>query len=130
MLEVLSRICEGRGEIDDLTLLEDLGETLQVASSCALGRTAANPVLSTLRYFRREYESHIVEKRCAAGICRSLTEFYIDPAICNGCGLCKNNCPVNAITGEKKEPHNIVREICIRCGDCFNRCNFDAVKVK
>lgn len=130
MLEILTRICEGRGEKDDLAMLEDLGETLQAASSCALGKTAPNPVLSTLRYFRSEYESHINDKRCAAGVCRSLTEFYVDPELCNGCGLCEKNCPVQAIKGGKKEPHNITQEICIRCGDCYNRCNFQAVKVK
>ncbi|MEQ8176593.1 MAG: NADH-ubiquinone oxidoreductase-F iron-sulfur binding region domain-containing protein, partial [Syntrophomonadaceae bacterium] len=130
MLEILTRVCEGRGEAGDLALLEDLGETLQAASSCALGKTAPNPVLSTLRYFREEYESHIKEHRCTAGVCRSLTEFYVDPQKCNGCSLCEKNCPVNAISGEKKEPHVINQELCIRCGDCFNRCNFQAVLVK
>lgn len=130
MLEVISRICEGRGEEDDLVMLEDLGETLQLASSCALGKTAPNPVLSTLKYFREEYESHIRQHRCAAGVCRSLTEFYVDPEKCNGCGLCEKNCPVNAILGEMKQPHTIKQDVCIRCGDCFNRCNSQAVKVK
>jgi len=130
MLEIVTGICEGRGDSSDLSLLEELGETLQVASSCALGKTAPNPVLSTLRYFREEYESHIREHRCPAGVCRSLTEFYVDPELCNGCGLCVKNCPAGAISGEKKEPHVIEQEICIRCGDCFNRCNFQAVKVK
>lgn len=130
MLEILTRICEGRGQEDDLVMLEDLGETLQLASSCALGKTAPNPVLSTLKYFGEEYESHIREHRCAAGVCRSLTEFYVDPEKCNGCGLCEKNCPVNAINGEKKEPHIINQETCIRCGDCYNRCNFQAIKVK
>jgi NADH-quinone oxidoreductase subunit F len=129
MLEILTRICEGHGKMEDLDLLEDLSETLKAASSCALGKTATNPVLSTLRYFRPEYISHIHEKRCAAGVCRSLTTFDIIPEICTGCGLCEKNCPVQAIRGEKKEPHTISQELCIRCGDCFNRCNFGAIKV-
>jgi len=130
MLEILTRICEGKGEAADLDMLEDLGKTLEIASLCALGKTAPNPVLSTLRYFRSEYETHIRDHRCPAGVCRSLTEFYVDPEICNGCGLCTKNCPVNAISGEKKEPHLISQELCIRCGECFNRCNFMAIKVK
>ena len=130
MLEMLTRICEGRGLLEDLELLEELGETLQIASSCALGKTATFPVLSTIRYFRDEYLHHIVDHRCPAGVCRSLTEFYIDPEICNGCTLCAKNCPVDAIQGEKKEPHHIIQEACIRCGDCYERCNFSAITVK
>jgi len=130
LLEILTRICEGKGELADLDLLEDIGETMQVASLCALGRTAPNPVLSTLRYFRDEYLAHIVEKRCPAGVCRKITEFYIDEEVCTGCGLCARNCPADAIIGEKKEVHVIVQDKCIRCGECINNCRFNAVKVK
>lgn len=130
MLEILTRICNAEGRLEDLELLASLGETVQLASLCGLGKTAPNPVLSTLKYFRDEYVAHIVEKRCPAGVCRSMTEFYIDPSLCTGCGLCKKNCPADAIRGEIKEVHVIEQSRCIRCGECINNCKFQAVKVK
>jgi NADH-quinone oxidoreductase subunit F len=103
---------------------------MQIASLCALGRTAPNPLLSTLRYFRDEYLTHINERQCPAGVCRDLTQFYIDEKPCTGCGLCLKNCPVDAISGVKKEPHVIDQDKCIQCGECRNQCKFDAVKAR
>ena len=128
--ETLEAICQGKGKVEDLAFMEDIGETMQTASLCALGRTAPNPVLSTLHYFRDEYLAHIKEARCPAGVCRDLTEFYIDAQLCTGCGLCSKNCPVNGISGEKKEIHVIDQDKCIRCGECVNHCKFNAVKVR
>jgi len=130
MGEILTGICKGKGEAGDLTLLTHIGRTMQAASLCALGRTAPNPVLSTIKYFREEYLSHINEKSCLAGVCPALTEFFIDRDKCTGCGLCAKNCPTEAITGEKKEAHLIDKTKCIKCGECLNRCRFDAVKFK
>jgi NAD-dependent dihydropyrimidine dehydrogenase PreA subunit len=98
-------------------------------SLCALGQTAPNPVLSTLRYFRNEYEAHIFDKKCPAGVCRALIEYYIDPQACTGCGACVRPCPQEAINGEKKQPHTINVELCIKCGACRDVCRFDAVLV-
>ncbi|MDD4171325.1 MAG: NADH-quinone oxidoreductase subunit NuoF [Syntrophomonas sp.] len=128
--ETLEAICEGKGKVEHLAFMQDIAETMQTASLCALGRTAANPVLSTLNYFRDEYLAHINEGRCPAGVCRDLTEFYIDAELCTGCGLCSKNCPVDGISGEKKEPHVIDQEKCIRCGECVNQCKFNAIKVR
>lgn len=130
MLEILTRISQGKGEEADLPLLMHIGRTMQTASLCALGRTAPNPVLSTIKYFREEYLAHIAVKSCPAGFCPALTEFYIDEGKCTGCGLCAKNCPVEAITGKKKEAHLIDGGKCIKCGACLNRCRFDAVKFK
>lgn len=130
MLATLKRICEGDGQESDLVLLESLSKTLQQASLCALGRTASNPVLSTIKYFREEYLEHINKHRCPAGVCKDLTEFYIDAEVCTGCGLCRKNCPVEAVSGEKKQLHMIDAVKCIKCGDCINRCRFQAVKVR
>ncbi|MBC7075211.1 MAG: 4Fe-4S binding protein [Syntrophomonadaceae bacterium] len=130
LVEILTRICKGEGELSDLQLLRDISEVMQEASLCALGRTAPNPVLSTLRFFEDEYIAHIVEKRCPAGVCPALTTFYIDPELCTGCTLCKRNCPVDAIKGEAKKKHEIIEDKCIRCGECYRRCRFKAVKVR
>jgi ferredoxin len=100
------------------------------ASLCGLGTTAANPVLSTIRHFRNEYESHIHDRKCRAGVCKNLFEYVIDPELCNGCGLCRVKCPEKTITGEKKEPHSIDNSHCIKCGICFNACKFGAILVK
>jgi len=129
MLDILTRIVEGKGRDGDIELLEELGIVLKEASLCGLGKTAANPVLSTIRYFRDEYEAHIKEKRCPAGVCRALITFSIDEEKCTGCGACAKACPQNAITGEKKQPHKIDTDKCIKCGICRTVCKFDAIKV-
>jgi len=129
MRDILSGITEGKGTEGDLGLLQDLARTIKDTSLCALGGTAPNPVLSTIRYFREEYKAHIKEQRCPAGVCQALITFTIDEEKCNGCGRCARNCPQDAITGEKKAPHAIEEEKCIKCRLCHDNCNFDAVIV-
>jgi NADH-quinone oxidoreductase subunit F len=130
MFEIVTDISEGRGAEKQLALLEDIAETVQIASLCALGKTAPNPVLSTLRYFRSEYDAHIREKRCPAGVCRALITYSIDPEICTGCGACLRACPHEAISGSKKEAHGIEQAVCQKCGICRDECKFDAVAVE
>jgi NADH:ubiquinone oxidoreductase subunit F (NADH-binding) len=130
MLEILTRIIEGKGELEDLDTLERLGRVVKSVSMCGLGKTAPNPVLSTLRYFRDEYVAHIVDHKCPAGVCKALIEYYIIEDACTGCGLCRRKCPQEAISGEKKEPHVIDPELCIKCGVCYDVCRFDAVGVR
>ena len=127
MLYILTNICEGRGREGDVELLEKIGFTLKEASLCALGKTAANPVLSTIKYFRDEYNAHIRELSCEAGMCRQLTVFHIDAGKCTGCGICTKLCAVHAIKGEKKKPHTVDATLCIACGICRDQCRFDAV---
>jgi NADH:ubiquinone oxidoreductase subunit F (NADH-binding)/(2Fe-2S) ferredoxin/NAD-dependent dihydropyrimidine dehydrogenase PreA subunit len=127
MLEIIDRICEGKGEARDLVKLERLAKLLQKASLCGLGRAAPNPVLSTLQYFREEWEAHVVEKRCPARKCTGLVRYEIKPDKCVGCTLCARHCPVDCISGQLKKPHEIDQEICIKCGKCFQVCKFDAV---
>ncbi len=128
MLEILTRICDGRGVPEDIPLLEELAVQIKDTSLCGLGQTAPNPVLTTLRYFRREYEEHINDKKCRAGKCVKLCSFEITDA-CVGCTACARQCPVNAITGEPKGLHVIDQDACVRCGVCRDVCKFDAVKV-
>lgn len=127
MLEILERITEGNGETEDLEKLERLAKTIQKASVCGLGQTAPNPVLSTMKYFRDEYITHIRDKKCPAKECKALRAIEIDPEKCRGCGICKKNCPVNAITGEVKQPHKIDEDVCIKCGTCISKCPFKAI---
>ncbi len=129
MREILARICRGEGKEEDLPLLEDLGWLMQQASLCALGQTAANPVLTTLRYFRDEYEAHIREKKCPAKVCKELVYYAIEPTLCDGCGACVKVCSGNAILGEKKKVHVIDRAKCTRCGACLEVCQPKAVLV-
>jgi NAD-dependent dihydropyrimidine dehydrogenase PreA subunit len=129
-LEILNRICQGKGRPEDMDLLEELSETIQGFSLCALGRTAPNPVLSTLKYFRDEYEAHIFERRCPAGVCKALIEYWIDPELCTGCGACTRVCPQEAILGEKKAAHSVTRSDCIKCGACYDVCRFEAIAIR
>ncbi len=129
MLEIISDITEGHGRPEQITVLEDLAETVGETSLCALGKSAPNPVLSTLRYFRDEYEAHINQKRCPAGVCKAMIEYAIDPEKCNGCGVCRRACPHGAISGNKKQVHVIDPETCRKCGICQSECKLEAVVV-
>ncbi|WZL71805.1 NADH-quinone oxidoreductase subunit NuoF [Clostridiaceae bacterium 35-E11] len=129
MLEILTRICEGEGKDGDIELLEELAVKIKDGSLCGLGQTAPNPVLSTIRYFREEYEKHIYDKKCPAKQCSNLLTYSISKDNCIGCGLCAKNCPVEAITGERKEAHVIDTQKCIQCGKCAQVCRFNAVFV-
>lgn len=129
MLEILQRITEGNGKEGDIEKLEELSYQIKDSSLCGLGQTAPNPVLTTLKYFRHEYEAHIRDKRCPAKNCKPLLTYEIIEDKCTGCTLCAIKCPVKAISGEKKLAHNINQDICIKCGDCYSRCKFDAITV-
>ncbi len=130
MLEILERIVSGRGEDGDIEKLEFLGENIKNAALCGLGKTAPNPVLSTLKYFRDEYEAHIHDKKCPAGHCKALLNYIIDKVKCIGCGACAKVCPTNAISGKIKEPFEIDQDKCIKCGACMARCKFNAIEKK
>ena len=127
MLEILDKITEGNGTLEDIEKLEELAEIIKITSVCGLGQTAPNPVLSTLRYFKNEYIEHVKDKNCPAGECKALAHIHIIPELCKGCGLCKRNCPVDAISGEIKQPHVINEAKCIKCGLCRTKCPFKAI---
>ena len=127
MLEILNKITDGNGEMEDLDKLEELANYIKAGSLCGLGQTAPNPVLSTLRYFRDEYVAHIVDKKCPAGVCKKLLNYTIDADKCKGCTLCARQCPAGAITGKVKEVHVIDTEKCVKCGACVEKCKFGAI---
>ena len=127
MLEILNRITSGKGELGDIEKLEELGQNIKATAMCGLGQTAPNPVLSTIKYFRHEYEAHIYEKRCLAGVCKKLLRYTIDPLQCKGCGVCAKQCPVGAISGAPKTPYIIDESKCIKCGACLEKCKFGAI---
>jgi NADH-quinone oxidoreductase subunit F len=128
MLEILQNIVDGKGKDGDIELLLELAETVSSNALCGLGKSAPNPVVSTIKYFRDEYEAHIYEKRCPTGTCQKLKRFVIDPEICKGCSLCARNCPVGAISGKVKSPFTIDQDKCIKCGACMSGCKFNAIK--
>lgn len=127
ILEILDRIIAGDGRDGDIELLEELSHYIRLMSLCGLGMTAPNPVLSTIRYFRNEYEAHIKDKKCPAGVCKNLITYTIIEDLCTGCGACRRVCPTGAVTGMKKKPHNLNTELCVKCGSCFDACKFKAV---
>jgi len=129
MLEILERICDGKGQEDDIDTLEMLCEQIRQDSLCGLGQGAPNPVVSTLKHFRDEYEAHIKEKRCPAKVCKALIRYEIVDGVCTGCTVCARNCPVSAISGERRQTHVIDPDVCIRCGICMQVCNFNAIVI-
>jgi NADH-quinone oxidoreductase subunit F len=130
MKMILEGITRGEGKPEDLDLLQELATNVGAASLCGLGQTAPNPVLTTLKFFKEEYEAHIHQHKCPAGQCRDLITYQINPELCEGCGLCTKNCPAEAVSGNKKEPHVIDEQKCIRCSLCMTKCKFNAIEVK
>jgi NADH-quinone oxidoreductase subunit F len=129
MLEILTRITEGEGKEGDIELLEEIAQTIKDGSLCGLGQTAPNPVLTTIKYFRDEYEAHIRDHKCPALSCKKLLTYEVIPENCTGCMACAKGCPVNAIEGEKKQVHHILQDVCIQCGVCYTKCKFKAIKL-
>jgi len=129
LLEILTRICDGKGQDGDIESLEELSQWIMATSLCGLGQGAPNPVITTLKLFRKEYEAHIYEKRCPAKVCKALITYEILPDVCTGCTVCARNCPVNAISGERRQAHIIDPDTCIRCGICMQVCNFNAIEI-
>ncbi|NLY43205.1 MAG: NADH-quinone oxidoreductase subunit NuoF [Clostridiaceae bacterium] len=127
MLEILDKITNGNGTMEDIENLETLCKNVKASALCGLGQSAPNPILSTLRYFRDEYIAHVKDKKCPAGVCKSLLVYTIDAGLCRGCGICAKQCPVNAISGERKKPYTIDTEKCIKCGVCMEKCPFKAI---
>ena len=130
LLETLDKICEGKGEPEDLEKIREIAEHMKSSSLCALGQSAPNPILSTMEHFGDEYKAHIYEKKCPAGVCKSLLNYYIEPDKCRGCTLCARNCPANAISGVVKSVHDIDTSKCIKCGQCIAHCKFNAIVKK
>jgi formate hydrogenlyase subunit 6/NADH:ubiquinone oxidoreductase subunit I len=128
MLEILDRITTGHGKDGDISLLEELSFKIKEGAMCGLGQTAPNPVLTTLKYFRHEYEEHINDKKCRAGACHNLISYRIIEDACIGCTVCSKVCPTAAISGERKQAHTIDQSTCIKCGYCFEKCNFKAIE--
>jgi NADH-quinone oxidoreductase subunit F/NADP-reducing hydrogenase subunit HndC len=128
-LQYLDKITQGKGEPEDIEKIEELSHHMQKSSLCALGQTAPNPILSTLKFFRQEYVDHIESKKCTAGVCKALLRYEIIPEKCKGCTLCARNCPASAITGTVRQPHVIDTNKCIKCGVCMNNCKFGAIKI-
>ena len=130
LMEMLEDITAGKGQLEDIDKLVEMSELIKDGSLCGLGQTAPNPVLTTIKYFREEYEAHITDKKCPAKVCKPLITFHVDEEKCNGCHLCYLVCPAEAVEGEKKELHKIIQEKCIKCGTCYDRCKFDAIIVE
>ncbi len=130
LLETLTRICEGKGEPEDLDNIREIAEHMKSSSLCALGQSAPNPIISTMEHFADEYKAHIFDKKCPAGVCKSLLNYYIEPDKCRGCTLCARNCPAGAISGAVKNPHEIDVKKCIKCGQCIAHCKFGAIVKK